>query len=212
MAMDVEKPAWQSVYSFWFPEGLSALESHHERMGWWMRGGANSELIAFTETVRAAQAHKLDGWSQSPKGRLSLILLLDQFTRGVFAGKPDAYASDADAVLLVEQGLENGDFNALMTPWEHAFYLLPLIHAEGPSHPQRIERAIKLTKQRAPEWPPRFRSLYRDLGLKQMTGHLETILQFGRFPHRNVILNRVSTPEEAKYLATGDFVHQRPIK
>lgn len=176
-----------------------------------MRGGADSELVAFTETVGAAQAHKLDGWSQSPKGRLSLILLLDQFTRGLFTGTPDAYASDADAVRLVEQGLENGHFNALMTPWEQAFFLLPLVHAEGPSHTRRIERAISLTKQRAPEWPPKFHSLYGDLGLKQMNGHLETIIRFGRFPHRNAVLGRVSTPQETEYLAAGDFVHQRPI-
>src|ERR1700761_2673451 len=163
--------AWQSVYDFWFPEGLSALESHHERMRWWMRGGADAELVAFTETVGAGQAHKLDEWAQSPKERLSLILLLDQFTRGLFAGTPDAYASDADAVLLVEQGLENGHFNSLMTPWEQAFFLLPLVHAEGPSHTQRIERAISLTRQRASEWPTKFRPLYRDLGLIQMNGH-----------------------------------------
>jgi uncharacterized protein (DUF924 family) len=91
------------------------------------------------------------------------------------------------------------------------FFLLPLVQAENADHEQSIERTIALKKKRAREWPPEFRSLYYDFGLKQLQGQLETIRRFGRLPHRNAILKRHSTPDELEYLARGDFVHQRPI-
>jgi uncharacterized protein (DUF924 family) len=183
-----------------------SAEEHRQFARWWMRGEANAEMQAFKGTLAEAKAHRLDEWARLPQGRLSLILLLDQFTRGLFAGTPDACASDLESVQLVEEGLANGHFDALATPWEQSFFLLPLVHAEGIAHVQRLDRAIALTEQRASEWPVQFLPLYRDFGLKQMRGHRDTIIRFGRFPHRNAILKRTSTPEEIEYLLTGGYV------
>jgi uncharacterized protein (DUF924 family) len=87
-------------------------------------------------------------------------------------------------------------------------FALPLAHAEGPDHLQRLERVVALAEAVVLEAPPRLKPLYR-FSADQARGHLEVISRFGRFPHRNLILGRVSTPEEAAYLAKGDFVHTR---
>jgi uncharacterized protein (DUF924 family) len=104
---------WQSVYDLRLPAGLSTMgpEAHRQVARWWMRGEANGKLAAFSDRVIAAKTHGLDGWTESPLGGLSLILLLDQFARGLFAGTPDAYASDLDCVRIVDEGITHGHFN-----------------------------------------------------------------------------------------------------
>jgi uncharacterized protein (DUF924 family) len=110
---------------------------------------------------------------------------------------------------IAEEGLRNGQYDALARPWEKTFFVLPLGHAEGPDHLARLERVVAMTETIALEAPERLQPLYRH-SVSQARGHLEVISRFGRFPHRNPILGRVSTPEEAAYLAKGDFVHLRP--
>ena len=84
---------WRAVYDFWFPIDLSQAEigEHWRMLLWWMRGGANAELGPFASLVGEATAGRLDHWLETPRGRLSLILVLDQFPRGLFAGSPEAY-------------------------------------------------------------------------------------------------------------------------
>ena len=81
---------WRPVYDFWFPPGLEEADlATHNRMAlWWMRGGATAELPPFAGTLEAAKAGRLDAWSVTPRGRLSLIVVLDQFPRGLHAGTP----------------------------------------------------------------------------------------------------------------------------
>src|SRR5918997_6669394 len=118
---------WRPVYDFWFPLDLTGadLPAHWRMMQWWMGGGANAELAPFRPVLDAARAGRLDHWRATPRGRLSLIIVLDQFTRGLLAGTPEAYASDADALRLAEEGLANGHFDALATIFERFFFLLP---------------------------------------------------------------------------------------
>ena len=158
--------------------------------------------------VEAARAGRLGHWLATPLGRLALIVVLDQFPRGLFAGTPAAYASDPDALRLAEEGLRNGHYDALATAWEKTFFSMPLAHAEGPDHRERLERVVALADRVAEDAPERLRPLYR-FSAGQARGHLEVIARFGRFPHRNPILGRTSTPEEEAYLAQGDFVHTR---
>jgi uncharacterized protein (DUF924 family) len=130
--------------------------------------------------------------------------------RGLFAGTPEAYASDPDALRIVEEGLRNGQYDALAKPWEKTFFFIPLDHAEGPGHRERLGRVVAMTERIALEAPERLRPLYQH-SAGQARGHLEVIARFGRFPHRNPILGRPSTPEEQAYLDKGDFVHTRPL-
>lgn len=207
-----DSPDWRTVYGFWFPPGLddADLETHRRMFGWWFGGGANAELPRFAPVLEAARTGRLDHWRATPLGHLSLILVLDQFPRGLFAGTPEAYAADPDALRIAEEGLRNGHYDALTRPWEKTFFQLPLAHAEGTDHLERLQRAVALVEAIALEAPERLTPLYRH-SVSQARGHLDVIARFGRFPHRNPVLGRVSTPEEVAYLARGDFVHKRPL-
>jgi len=208
--MTEQNEGWRRVYEFWFPPGLEAAgaEVHGRIFLRWFGGGANAELPPFTPLLEAARRGWLDDWRVTPLGRLSLILVLDQFPRGLFAGTPEAYACDAEAMRLAEEGLGNGQYDALAWPWERTFFLLPLAHAEGPDHRARLERVVTLAEVVAREAPAPLRPLYEH-SARQARGHLEVITRFGRYPHRNLVLGRLSTPEETAWLAAGDFVHTR---
>ena len=201
---------WRTVYNFWFPPGLDGadLETHRRMFGWWFGGGASPELPPFAPMVQAARTGRLVHWLALPRGRLSLIVVLDQFPRGLFAGTPDAYAYDPEALRIAEEGLRNGHYDALTRPWEKTFFFMPLVHAEGAGHRERLERAVAMTEGIALEAPERLRPVYQH-SISQARGHLEVVSRFGRFPHRNPILGRPSTPEEQAYLDEGDFVHTR---
>jgi uncharacterized protein (DUF924 family) len=205
-----EDQDWRAVYDFWFPPGLDDAdpETHRRMFVWWFGGGANAELPPFAPVVEAAKAGRLSHWLATPLGRLSLIVVLDQFPRGLFAGRPKAYAFDRFALRIAEEGMRDGHYDALTKPWEKMFFALPLAHAEGPDHRERLERVVALAERVTLEAPPRLQPLYR-FSADQARGHLEVVTRFGRFPHRNLILGRVSTAEEEGYLAKGDFVHTR---
>lgn len=201
---------WQAVYDFWFPPGLDEAdqETHRQMFGWWFGGGSNGDLPPFAPVVEAAKTGGLDHWLAEPLGRLSLILVLDQFPRGLFTGAPAAYASDPDALQIAEEGLRNGHYDALTRPWERTFFFMPLAHAEGPDHLERLERVVEMAEMNVLEASQHLQPLYQH-SARQARGHLEVISRFGRYPHRNPVLGRNSTAEEMAYLQEGDFVHTR---
>ncbi|WP_048708186.1 DUF924 family protein [Microvirga massiliensis] len=137
-----------------------------------------------------------------------MILVLGQFPWRLFAGMPDAYASDPDALRIAEEGLRNGHYEALTRPWEKTFFFMPLAHTEGPDHLGRLERAILEAEAVALEAPVHLRPLYWH-SVNQACGHRDVIQRFGRFPHRNPVVGRGSTPDKLAYLERGDFVHRR---
>jgi uncharacterized protein (DUF924 family)/uncharacterized protein YjiS (DUF1127 family) len=200
----------KQVYDFWFPPGLENAdrETFRRRIEWWFAGGANAELPPFTHTLMAARLGRLDHWLATPRGRLALIIVLDQFSRGLFAGKAEAYASDPQALRIAEEGVWNGHYDALTQPWEKTFFFLPLAHAEGPGHLHRLDRVVALAENVTLDAPERFR-MYYQFSLSQARANRDLIARFGRYPHRNDILVRASTPEEADYVKTGNFVHLR---
>lgn len=203
---------WQQVYRFWFPVDLSNADvaAHWQMLAWWMRGGATAELVRFAPVVQAAKARQLDHWLETPHGRLSLIIVLDQFPRGLFAGTAEAYSSDQDALSIAEEGFGNGHYDALHSPYERFFHLLPLAHAEGPDHLERMRRIVAISEQALEEAPEHLKPIWQ-FSLGQAEANFDVIARFGRFPHRNPVLGRASTPEELAYLAEGDFVHTRTL-
>ena len=205
-----EGPRWQAIHEFWFPPGLGEAgpEAHRDMFVRWFGGGMNAGLTPFAPVVEAARAGRLAHWLDVSLGRLSLILVLDQFPRGLFAGTPAAYACDPDALRVAEEGLRNGQYEALTRPWERMFFAMPLAHAEGPGHLERLGRVVALAERVAMDAPGHLQPLYRH-SVRQARGHLDTVARFGRFPHRNPVLGRASTPEESAYLERGDFVHTR---
>jgi uncharacterized protein (DUF924 family) len=202
-------PEWRKVYDFWFPPGLAAdAKRLREMFFWWFGGGSNAALGQFAPLVAAARAGQLEAWRDTPESRLALIIVLDQFPRGLFAGTREVYASDPQALAVAEEGLRNGHFRALASDWEKTFFLMPLGHTEGADHVERLTRVVALAEEIARNAPAALKPLY-DHSVSQARANLELIQRFGRFPHRNAILGRTSTAEEQAYVAKGEFIHQR---
>jgi uncharacterized protein (DUF924 family) len=201
-----------AVLEFWFPEGFGAdLETHREQWTWRMRGGADVAIVErFSELCEQACRGKLDSWAETARGRLALVLVLDQFSRSVWRDTPRAFAQDPKALALVLEGLANGHYGALRTPWEKTFFVMPLVHCEGPDHLERADRAVALARVLLAEVPEHLKPLY-EFSAQQPVEHRKVIAAFGRHPHRNRILGRESTPEELGYLERGIFPHQRDI-
>lgn len=197
----------EHVLRFWFSE-LSTAD--HARMvhqfEWWFRGGADSAIAdQFPRLLERATRGELDHWSQWPRPRLALIIVLDQFSRSLYKDTPRAFAQDQKALALALEGIEIGHFTALETPWEKTFFFLPLGHSEELAH---LERTVTLAEQLSENAPPELRRILEH-SASQARGHRDVIARFGRHPHRNAVLGRQSTPEELDYLASGKLVHTR---
>ncbi|MEW6017853.1 MAG: DUF924 family protein, partial [Pseudomonadota bacterium] len=127
-----------------------------DRWFWRMRGGADSEIESrFSELTAEGAVGNLDPRASDSEGRLALIIVLDQFSRSVWRGNVRAFAQDKAALALAMEGLTNGQYAALPTPWFKVVHGLPLGHCEGPEHLERLDLLIRLRKERSPQKPPR---------------------------------------------------------
>ncbi|WP_194712191.1 DUF924 family protein [Noviherbaspirillum soli] len=188
----------QSLHDYWF--GGVADDAAGQRQGklWWGKDVAiDAELTErFGSLVTVARAGQLAQWSDSPRGRLALILLTDQLPRNIFRGTPGAFASDLQARQLCLAGLERGD-DKVLEPIERVFFYLPLEHSE--SMPDQ-DHAVRLFTALFQAVPQAVMEQYRGF-LTYALRHRHVIERFGRFPHRNAILGRQSSPEETAFLA-----------
>src|SRR6476469_5546329 len=125
----VEVASAEDVLAFWFPPGLDRDEAtHRAQIIRWFRGGTDDEIRArFVPTLEAAIRGELDGWTATPRGRLALILVLDQFSRSACAGTARAYAQDARAQALAREAFDRGE-HAGLAVWEQIFLSLPCGH------------------------------------------------------------------------------------
>jgi uncharacterized protein (DUF924 family) len=167
---------------------------------WWEAGPAAwfTADPAFDARVREAlgalheqaAAGALDGWAETPHGALALLILLDQVPRNIHRGTAGAFATDAKARAVAHAALAAGHPDAF-PPLARTFFYLPFEHSED-----MADQSLSV-------------DLFRALGDRETYFyallHMDAIRRFGRFPHRNAILGRQSTPEEEVYLATGGF-------
>lgn len=199
----------ESVLGFWFPRGLSGQRADTVRqVQWWFRGGADAALKRrFEPLLEQAARGELDDWADSPRSRLALIIVLDQFSRSIHRGSARAFAQDPKALRLALDGIEAGHYAALGTPWQKTFFFMPLGHAEDLAH---LDLAVRLADDLARQAPAPFRWWF-EFSAQQARGHRDVVSRFGRQPHRNQVLGRRSTPDEAHYLDRGEFVHTRAL-
>jgi len=164
---------------------------------WWASSVETDDVLGarFGQAAAAAAAGTLDHWTGSPRGRLALILLLDQLPRVIHRGTPGAFAQDAKARRIAEKGLASGA-DRLLRPIERVFVYLPFEHSEDTADQQR---SVELFRRLAAEVPEKWKKLF-DTYVDFAVRHREIIDRFGRFPHRNAILGRESTPEETEFL------------
>jgi uncharacterized protein (DUF924 family)/predicted GNAT family acetyltransferase len=179
----------RDVLAFWFGEP-AATEPRPE---WFRKDAAFDTLIRqrFGSTLDAALAGGLRQWDATPPGALARVVVLDQFTRNSFRDTPRAFAGDALALAAAESLVATGGDRDLL-PQQRWFAYLPFEHAEDLGLQQR---AVQLFAALAEEHP----ALADAVVWAQK--HLDVVARFGRFPHRNAIVGRVSTAEEEAFLA-----------
>jgi uncharacterized protein (DUF924 family) len=169
----------QDVLSFWFKE--------IDPKQWWVKDEAFDQLITdkFLALHQRANLCELFEWRSTIQGRLAEIIVLDQFSRNIFRGKPQSFSSDALALGLAQEAISLNIHHEL-TAIERSFLYMPFMHSESLSiH----EVALALYKNNGIEANIDFEIKHRDI-----------IVKFGRYPHRNSILDRKSSPEELAFL------------
>ena len=197
----MQHTAPQPVLDFWFGDGLQRPWPSDDRGKlWWGGGAALDQTIEsqFGDLVRSALNGGLQDWESDPMQRLALIILLDQFTRNVFRGQPQAFSGDARSQHLVRQWLDL-NLDHIMPPVARAFSYMPLMHAENLAHQDECVRRFAQLRTDAPRGTKR----HIDGHLKSAKQHRDIIAQFGRFPHRNQVLGRASTEAETAFLTHG---------
>jgi uncharacterized protein (DUF924 family) len=169
----------QEVLTFWFEE--------IEPKMWWVAEPAFDEQIRqrFLRLLQRAAQCELYAWRSSPKGRLAEIIVLDQFSRNIYRNTPQAFSQDPTALVLAQEAVTAGAHKEL-SPTERGFLLLPYMHSESR---QIHVLAEALFREFAPPGNYKFELLHKAI-----------IDRFGRYPHRNQILGRASSPEEIEFL------------
>ena len=207
------QPSAKDLLQFWFgTRPYTAVQVQHHSRIWFGEPGApeltpqTDELIRerFGELALAAEQGKLAAWESSPRRRLALILLLDQFSRNIYRGSARAFAQDLQALSLTVSGMQTGA-DATLDPVERLFFYMPLMHAESLDVQ---EESVAAFRRLVEEAPADLRGTFES-SLHYAVLHRDVIERFGRFPSRNRALGRESTPEEIAWLASdGDAFAQ----
>ena len=178
-------PLADDILAFWLGAGTSARDE------WFRKDPAFDAAIRahFGATVEAALGGAYTAWAGEPRGALALVLLLDQFTRNLYRGSAKMFAGDAQALAVADAAVAAGHDRALGA-FERAFLYMPFEHAESLAAQDRsLALFTRLAEETGLESP-----------LEWAQKHAAVVRRFGRYPHRNAILGRVSTPEEIAFL------------
>ena len=192
---------WQQLQSFWFGE-LKDGYPRESRHALWFGGGAavDAEIRErFGPTVEKAMNGGFSEWEGDARGEMALVLLLDQMTRNIYRGEARAFDGDARARRIVVNALAEGRDRQL-APVERAFFYLPLEHSEQLAD---LERCVQLFEELLALAPPEQRG-FAESQLDYAVRHRAVIKRFGRYPYRNAVLGRTSTPEELAWLIDGE--------
>lgn len=187
-----------AVLDFWFgPATGDAATAQAQQKLWWSKDESVDADIRnrFADLVETAATGKIDHWAQDARGRLALILLFDQFPRNMYRDTPRAFSYDPLARQLALAGIASGADRELRAI-ERVFFYLPLEHSESA---ELQERCVTLFTALAAGVPEADRKTFRGY-VDYAVRHRDVIHRFGRFPHRNRILGRASTPEEIEFL------------
>jgi len=197
----------RKVREYWFSKLPLAPDDLTKRMRLWFGYDITPEqqqrwddLIRtqFERLVKRAIEGELTAWADGPRRRMSLILLLDQFPRNIYRGFARAFAGDEQAQALALSGMNSGA-DAALDPVERMFFYMPLQHSEALDVQDEAVAAYRRLHMEAPDTLKETFASTLDYAER----HRAVIAQFGRFPHRNRVLGRASTPDEIAYMKTG---------
>lgn len=183
-------PQAKEVLEFWFGT-TDDVDYGQQRKIWFTKNPEFDEEVRsrFIPHYNQAATGQLDDWKASPDNCLALIILLDQFPRNMFRGQPQAFATDSQA-LAYSQYAVSQKFDYQLLPLQRWFIYMPFEHSENIEHQNQ---SVELFKKLSDE------SDFAE-GLNYANRHFKVIERFGRFPHRNQILGRETTPEEVEFL------------
>jgi uncharacterized protein (DUF924 family) len=200
--MRVMEPA--QVLGYWFADLDRLDDLLEERMAFWFRRGEDVDDEVrrdFGAAVEAAAAGGLRDWLETDRGWLAFIVLVDQFPRNIYRGSGQSFALDPLALATALDGLAQGRDRALPVSARPYIYL-PLMHAEDRALQERsLELATEL-KAHATDATRAFLEIYAESAKE----HYDIVGRFGRYPHRNQLLGRESTPDEQAFLLDSDFL------
>jgi len=189
----------EGILQYWFGVHLDDPGAIRQQMKLWFTADADTDRYIrehFAADLKQASVGALSDWEHSPRGRLALIVLLDQFPRNIYRGTPEAFVYDAQALRLCVDGQGCGH-DRLLRPIERSVFYLPMQHAETLAVQ---ERSVRCMAQLVDAVPSAVKAMFVqcfDFAVR----HRDIIARFGRFPHRNEILGRVSSAEEIAFLA-----------
>ena len=185
---------WRPGLDFWF--GSDGSGAGQESL-WWEKQPENDEAIRqqFGCFVNGLAEGGYRSWLASPEGRLAAIIVIDQFSRNIFRNDPRAFANDHLALQWSLDGISCGE-DLLLTPIQRVFFYMPLEHSESAAMQQLSVSNFEALCAAAPKSEHVQYEGFLDFARR----HAEVIERFNRFPHRNSVLGRESTPQELAFL------------
>lgn len=185
----------EGVLAFWFGEATDPDYGRY-RKAWFIKDAVFDQQIhqRFLADVQKGATGGYDDWKSQLSSAVALVLLLDQFPRNLYRGQPRSFATDSQALALAQDLVEDRRDRSLI-PAHRFFVYLPFEHSENMQHQNRCVALMKELVEDFSDLDKGFKS-----GLDYATRHRDVIERFGRFPHRNQILGRQSTPAELAFL------------
>jgi uncharacterized protein (DUF924 family) len=189
----------ETILTYWFganPDQAALAKDRAEL--WWSKNNQVDREIRqrFESSVQLAGEGRLNSWLVEPRGRLALIILTDQLPRNIYRDSPQAFAFDTRALEWSLDGIESS-VDRWLRPIERVFFYLPLEHSE---RLEDQERSVAMFREVLPSVDPDQQEIFESY-LNFAILHRDVVARFGRFPHRNRILGRTSTPEELYFLS-----------
>ncbi len=191
----------EDVLAYWFAELAEPTadpEAVPSTTSLWFKGGpeVDEEIRRrFGAALEPARRGELDSWTATPRGTLALLLLLDQFPRNAYREDPRSFASDAHGLAIARAAVARGD-DLQVLPVQRTFFYLFFEHTEAMPEQDLAVEKIRANHAAARGAVKELLAQTVDYAIR----HREVIAKFGRFPHRNQILGRATTPEEAAFL------------
>ena len=195
------------IRRFWFGDldDSRKIDRKQPPASLWFRAGSQFDediRRRFEEDLVKARSGQYRDWENTSEGKLVLVLLFDQFTRNIYRNTPAMYGDDPRALRIVLQGLEDRDDRRLQLV-ERVFFYMPLMHVEDIQIQKMCVQCFETLVEDSRKMSPK-NSDYFGYNLNYARRHRDIIERFGRFPHRNAILGRMTTPEESKFLKEKD--------
>jgi len=196
----MEEKTVNKILNFWFEDTRNnGIPDKEKQKMWWIKDSKLDKLIKnqFENHLNSAKSVKISEISDNPDDMLAYVILLDQFSRNIYRDTPDSFLQDTTALNITLKGIISGADKKMM-PFQRAFFYMPLMHSEDIEIQKKSVECFS-SLENDYEDNDDFAQLVKQ-NKKYAVLHHDIIKRFGRYPHRNNILDRVSTADEIEFL------------